>query len=64
MRAIYCRLIPFLMALPLAAGMPAADGLNRFAADTYHRLAGDRGNLIFSPLSISTALSMAWQRSL
>jgi serpin B len=49
------RLLPFLLVLPLAA----ADGLNQFAADTYRQLARTRGNLIFSPVSISTALSMA-----
>ena len=46
------------LALPLLAASPAAEGLNRFAGDTYHQLAADKGNLIFSPLSISTALSM------
>ena len=43
-----------------AADNALAPGLNRFSADLYHQLAaGDRGNLVFSPLSISIALSMA-----
>jgi len=43
-----------------AADSALAPGLNRFSADLYHQLtAGDRGNLVFSPLSISIALSMA-----
>ena len=37
-----------------------ASGLNGFSAALYTQLAtGDRGNLVFSPLSISSALSMA-----
>jgi serpin B len=41
-------------------------GNNRFAYDMYHKLrtsdtvAGDRGNLIFSPYSISTAVGMVY----
>src|SRR5262245_41034017 len=54
-----CRIFACLLALPLLAAGPPADGLNRFAADTYRQLAGKSGNLIFSPVSISTALSMA-----
>jgi serine protease inhibitor len=43
-----------------AADSAVAPGLNRFSSDLYHQLAaGDRGNLVFSPLSISIALSMA-----
>ena len=33
-----------------------AAGLRRFTADLYHRLAADKGNLFFSPLSIASAL--------
>jgi serpin B len=54
-----------LLALTLATALPAADtpvaqGLNRFSSDLYERLAkrSDR-NLVLSPYSISTALSMA-----
>ena len=42
----------------LNAITPAADGLNRFAGGLYRQLAGTSGNLVFSPLSISTALAM------
>ncbi|MFN7997011.1 MAG: serpin family protein [Bryobacteraceae bacterium] len=52
------------LALPLgiagilhAAASPAP-GLNRFATAGYHELARGSDNLIFSPFSISTALSM------
>ena len=44
--------------MPLAAATPAADGLNQFAGDLYPQLAHTSGNLVFSPLSISTALAM------
>jgi serpin B len=53
------RLLTIFLAIPLFAASPAADGLNRFAGDTYFQLSRKPGNLIFSPLSISTALSMA-----
>jgi serpin B len=53
------RFFALLMAFPLAAATPAADGLNAFAGDLYHQLARNHGNLVFSPLSISTALAMA-----
>ena len=53
------RLLTAFLAIPLFAASPAADGLNRFAGDTYAQLARKPGNVIFSPLSISTALSMA-----
>lgn len=45
----------FLLALAAAANPP---GLNEFAVTTYKQLAPETGNLIFSPFSISTALSM------
>jgi serpin B len=48
------RLIPFMIALPLAASGP-----NQFAANTYNQLARTKGNLVFSPVSISTVLAMA-----
>jgi serpin B len=47
------------MTVPLFAASPAAEGLNRFAADSYYQLRSTKGDLVFSPLSISTALSMA-----
>src|SRR5262249_9072455 len=53
------RLFAILFTVPLFAASPAADGLNRFAGDIYGELAQKPGNLVFSPLSISTALSMA-----
>lgn len=49
-----------------APAVPAADlasvvaGDNAFAFDLYHQLAGARGNLIFSPHSVSIALAMAY----
>jgi len=55
---------PLLLVLPLlfAGGMLASDkitpGMNQFAADSYRQLAKGSGNLILSPLCISTALSM------
>lgn len=52
------RLIAFALALPLAAANPPADSLNRFAGNLYRELARTPGNLVFSPLSISTALAM------
>jgi len=54
-----------LLVAPVLASSPTpADGVtgghNSFAIDLYHALAPDEGNLFFSPLSISTALSMAY----
>ena len=42
-----------------ASGKAAADGLNAFACDAYARLRVQKGNLFFSPLSISCALAAA-----
>jgi serpin B len=43
-----------------ATESPAALGLDQFSAALYRELAiGDRDNMVFSPLSISSALSMA-----
>src|SRR5690349_13437746 len=61
---MFRRTIACLTALPfvaggLAAGLPGSDGVNRFAADAYRQLARNQGNIVFSPLSISAALSMA-----
>ena len=53
------RLLAAFLAIPVFAASPAADGLNRFAGDTYYQLSRRSGNVIFSPFSISTALSMA-----
>jgi serpin B len=52
------RFFALILALPLAAATPAADGLNAFTGDLYQQLARTKGNLVFSPLSISTALAM------
>ncbi len=38
----------------------AATSLNMFAFDLYQQLSTERGNLFFSPASISTALTMTW----
>ncbi|HOS95428.1 MAG TPA: serpin family protein [Armatimonadota bacterium] len=37
-----------------------ADGNREFACALYHELAGGEGNLVFSPMSISTAMAMAY----
>src|ERR1035441_2649202 len=50
--------IPFLLAGALLASNDVTPGMNRFAAATYRQLAQNSGNLILSPFSISTALSM------
>jgi serpin B len=50
--------IPFLLAGALLAANDVAPGMNRFAAAAYRQLAQNTGNLILSPFSISTALSM------
>ena len=52
--------LPFLLAAGLpAAGDPVGRGLNQFGIACYRDLAPGRGNLIFSPWSISSALSLA-----
>jgi serine protease inhibitor len=38
----------------------AAISINSFALDMYRELASDKGNVFFSPASISTALAMTW----
>jgi serpin B len=48
-----------LMAATLHAADPILAGMNQFAAAAYGKLARGRGNIIFSPFNISTALSMA-----
>jgi serpin B len=45
---------------PVADKAEAAKGNNKFAMDLYHKLAGEKGNLFFSPASISTALAMTY----
>src|ERR1035438_2937064 len=50
--------IPFLLAGALLASSDVTPGVNRFAAAAYRQLAQKSGNLILSPFSISTALSM------
>jgi serpin B len=52
------RFIVLTLAFPLAALAAPADGLNAFAGDLYRQLAQTRGNLVISPLSVSTALAM------
>lgn len=56
------RRLPFavlILALPvLPADDRTAPGLNRFATKVYREIAPTPGNLIYSPFSISTALSM------
>ena len=53
-----------LLTLTAAATLLAAEdripsGMNQFATATYGELASGRGNIIFSPFNIATALSMA-----
>jgi serpin B len=50
--------IPFLLAGALLAASDVTPGMNRFAATAYRQLAPSNNNLILSPFSISTALSM------
>src|SRR5882724_3653730 len=53
-------IVPLLWAASAnAAENPTARGMNEFAAAAWQKLAPPSGNLIFSPFSISTALSMA-----
>lgn len=50
--------IPLLLAGALLAGDDVTPGMNRFATAAYRQIARKDGNLILSPFSISTALSM------
>jgi len=50
--------IPLLFAGVLFASPDVTPGMHRFAAATYRQLCQQPGNLILSPFSISTALSM------
>jgi serpin B len=50
--------IPLLLAGALLASSDVTPGMNRFAAAAYRQLAPSNNNLILSPFSISTALSM------
>lgn len=51
--------LPFFLATALCAGdSRVTQGLNRFGTACYQQLAHGDGNLIFSPFSISSALSM------
>jgi serpin B len=50
--------IPFLLAGTLLASGDVTPGMTRFAAAAYRQLAPKNTNLILSPFSISTALSM------
>ena len=56
--------IPFLLAGALLAASDVTPGMNRFAATAYRQLAPSNNNLILSPFSISTALSMLLDLSL
>ncbi len=48
-------------ALEVTPGMStSATGQDAFATDLYARVRGQKGNVFFSPYSISTALTMAW----
>jgi serpin B len=52
------------VAIPRASADPAdalqaAQGMNAFGLDLYHRLATGTGNVVFSPASVAIALSMA-----
>src|ERR1700691_742913 len=51
-------IVPFFLAGVLLASGDVAPGMNRFAASAYRQLTQDDHNLILSPFSISTALSM------
>ncbi|MGO4885831.1 MAG: serpin family protein [Bryobacteraceae bacterium] len=53
-----CLTIPLLLAGALFAATDVTPGMHRFAAAAYKQLAPRQGNLILSPFSISTALSM------
>jgi len=50
--------VPFLLAGVLFAATDVTPGMNRFAVTAYQQLSQRKGNLILSPFSISTALSM------
>ncbi|MGA2575494.1 MAG: serpin family protein [Bryobacteraceae bacterium] len=50
--------LPLLLAGALLASNDVTPGMNRFAAAAYRQLAQNGDNLILSPFSISTALSM------
>jgi serpin B len=54
---MYRHILALSLALPLAAANPPADALNRFAGGLYEKLPRE-GNLVFSPLSVWTALGM------
>ena len=43
-----------------AANATAANAVNDFTFDVYRELRGSKGNLFFSPYSISSALAMTW----
>ncbi|MCX5655335.1 MAG: serpin family protein [Planctomycetota bacterium] len=68
-------LVLSVVGVALAAGRPATQpgatmadpeaiaigrGINQFAFDLYAQLAAEKGNLFYSPQSISTALAMTW----
>lgn len=50
--------VPLLLAGTLLASGEVSPGMHRFAAGAYSQLSQQKGNLILSPLSISTALTM------
>src|SRR5579871_3104810 len=50
--------IPLLLVGVLLAADDVTPGMNRFTVASYRQIARQEGNLIFSPFSISTALSM------
>jgi serpin B len=57
-RAITCFTLFCLLVVNLHAAGSPAPGMNEFATSLYRQLAGGDDNLIFSPFSISTAVSM------
>ncbi|MGD0361849.1 MAG: serpin family protein, partial [Bryobacteraceae bacterium] len=50
--------VPLLLAGTLLASGEITPGMHRFAAAAYRELSQQKGNLILSPFSVSTALSM------
>ena len=54
-----CRIVEQLEDRRLLSGR-ASDAINAFAFDVYDNLQREQGNLFFSPLSVSTALGMAY----
>jgi serpin B len=58
--AVFALLGSFGTAADKLEGNPVVNGNNAFACDLYAHVAGEKGNLFFSPYSISTALAMTY----